>query len=746
MRVHELAKELGIPSKDILAKLQELGVDASNHMSVLDEAAVIRLRQGGVKLTKSAAPRKPAARTAVAKKEPVKAEAAPRKTEEKPAAKTVEKPAEKTPEKTAEKAPVKATAKHVPATPAPAKAAPVAKAAPAAKTAPPEAPHPPAAAEPATPVAIMVGKTLHIRGPIIVKDLADSLGMRPNKLIAELMSLNVLASINEHVDANVARKIAEKHGFVLEHERRGAEHVAVKKAPEAEKEEEDRPEDLVPRPPVVTFMGHVDHGKTSLMDRIRHTAVAKGEPGGITQHIGAYTVDVSGRRITFLDTPGHAAFTAMRARGANLTDIAVIIIAADDGVMPQTQEAIQHAKAADVAIMVAINKIDLPGANILRTRQQLQGEGLAPEDWGGTTICVPVSAQTGEGVDHLLEMLLLQADVLELRANPKRRAKGFVIEAQMEPGMGPTANLLVNTGTLKVGDAVVCGPYDGKVRALINDRGVKVMSAPPGTAIRCLGLSGVPEAGADFHVCPNDKIARAQAEIAQETLRREQATAPRKASLEDLFAQMKDSKKLELKAILKADTQGSVEAIAHALDEIKSDKISLNMVLSGTGNITENDVMLASASNAVILGFHVAREPGVDAAAKHEGVEVRLYQIIYELIDKVRDAMTGLLAPEVKEKIMGRALVKQTFPISKGGKAAGCLVTSGSVRPRFKVRVKRGNEVLYEGSILSLNRFQDSAAEVKEDQECGIRLERFSDFEENDILEFYEHEEVRQTL
>jgi translation initiation factor IF-2 len=722
MRVHELAKDLGIPSKDILAKLHELGVDAKNHMSALDDAAVAHVREAISKPAPAKAPeaKKNAAKPSAAKKESAKVETPPKKTEEAP---PPPKPAEKAPEK----APAKATAKAA----APAKE---------------KSPVPPAAAATPPPTTGAAEKIIRIRGPIIVKDLAESIGIRPNKLIAELMSLNILASINEHVDANVAKKVAEKHGFTLEHERRGTEHVAVKKSPEAETEEEDRPEDLVPRPPVVTFMGHVDHGKTSLMDRIRHTAVAKGEHGGITQHIGAYTVELSGRRITFLDTPGHAAFTAMRARGANLTDIAVIIIAADDGIMPQTKEAVKHAKAAEVAIMVAINKIDLPAANVMRVKQQLQGEGLAPEDWGGTTICAPVSAQTGEGIDHLLEMILLQADVLELKANPNRRAKGYVIEAQMEPGMGPTANLLITTGTLKVGDAIVCGPYYGKVRALINDRGAKVVSASPGTAIKCLGLSGVPEAGADFHICPNEKVARAQAQETEARLRQEQTIAPKKASLEDLFAKMEESKKQELKIILKADTQGSVEAISHALQEIKSEKISLNIVLSGTGNITENDVMLGSASNAVILGFHVAKEPGVDAAAKHEGVSIHLHQIIYEMIDKVRDAMTGLLAPEIKEKIMGHALVKQTFPISKGGKAAGCLVTSGSVRPRFKVRVKRGAEALFEGSILSLKRFQDSASEVKEDQECGIRLDKFSDFEEGDILEFYELEEITQTL
>ena len=683
MRVHELAKELSISSKELLAELQNLDIEAKSHMSSLDETGTRLMREHF---------------------QPGTAE---------------------TPEPAAEEP----------------KPEPPAEPEPAPEPAPESAPEPaPEAEKPSD------DKVIKVKGAVTVKDLADKLAVRPNELVAELMAMNVFASINERVDVNVAKKIAEQHGFELEHEKRAAEHKLIQRKAPDEEEQEDAPEDLVPRGPVVTFLGHVDHGKTSLLDKIRHTAVTAGESGGITQHIGAYTVDVSGHRITFLDTPGHAAFTAMRARGANLTDIAVIIIAADDGIMPQTREAIMHAKAAGVSLMIAINKIDLSAANVDRVKQQLQAEGMAPEDWGGEMICVQVSAETGEGIDHLLEMILLQAEMLELKANPDRRASGFVIEAQMEAGTGPTANLLITRGTLKVGDVVLCGQYHGRVRALINDHGVKVKSAGPATPVKCLGLSGVPDAGAAFRTCASDKVARTAADREAMESKDQQLAAPKKGSLEDLFAQIEETRKLELKAILKADTQGSVEAIVQSLEEIKSDKVTLNIILNSPGNITVNDIMLASASNAVILGFHVALEPGVGASAKHEGVEVHLHMVIYELIDQVRRAMLGLLEPEMKENVVGVAEVKQVFSIGKAGKVAGCMVTSGSITPRLRARVKRDDEVLFEGHITTLKHFQDEVSEVREAQECGVRLDSFADFEEGDVLEFYEMEELEQSL
>lgn len=496
----------------------------------------------------------------------------------------------------------------------------------------------------------------------------------------------------------------------------------------------------------MTFLGHVDHGKTSLLDYIRKTAVAKGEDGGITQHIGAYTVEHADRQITFLDTPGHAAFTAMRARGANLTDIAVLVVAADDGVMPQTREAVQHAKAAGVTIIAAINKIDLPAANVDRVKQQLQEMGLTPEDWGGDVICCPVSAITGKGVDHLLEMIILQADMLELKANPRQPASGYVIEARLEPGMGPTATFLVSDGTLKVGDAVVCGSTWGRVKSLINDKGHRIRTAGPASPVKVMGLTSVPEAGSEFTSCSSDREAREIAESRQAKLRMDSLTAPQRASLENLFTQMSEGSQQTLNLVLKADVKGSVEAIVQMLQGIKSDKVSLNLVLTGVGNITENDILLATASNAIVVGFHVSAEAGAKAAAKRAGVEIRLYSIIYELFDQIKEAMTGLLEPEYRQRVIGHAEVRQVFSLSKKGNVAGCMVTDGRVTSRSKVRVIRSKDVIFEGSLISLKRYQNDAAEVREGQDCGIRLDNFSDYQERDILEFYEIDKIAQAL
>jgi len=737
MRVHELASELKISSRDLLAKLRELGVEAKSHMSTVEPAAAELMREA---FAASAQKSSPLPEPATAKP----AVPAPSSAPPPPSSATQSSLHEL--EDDEEEYWIEGIRHWRKKERMPSRSELRGKGFSEKKVEPKGQRPAPKSVPPPKPETAVEGKIIRVKGPVVVRELAERLGIRPNQLITELMSMNVLASITQRVDVNVAKVIAERHGFVLEHEKRSLEHKEALKRQALEEIEEDRPEDLQPRPPVVTFLGHVDHGKTSLLDRIRNTAVAKGEYGGITQHIGAYTVDVGGRSITFLDTPGHAAFTAMRARGANLTDIAVIVVAADDGIMPQTREAIMHARAANVAIMVAINKIDLPGAQPERVKQQLQGEGLTPEDWGGNVICCPVSAITGAGIDHLLEMILLQADILDLKANYKRRARGYVIEARLEPGMGPTANLLIKNGTLKVGDAILCGPYCGRVRALINDHGVQVKAATPSMPVKCLGLSGVPEPGVEFRVCPDEKTARELACQIAESEKSRQLVVPRKVSLDTLFERIKESSRLELRVILKADTQGSVEAITTALSEIKSEKVVLKIILAATGNVTINDVMLASASDAVILGFHVAKEPGVDAACRREGVEVRLHQIIYELVDQVRDAMTGLLAPEVREKVVGRAEVKAIFPLGKTAKVAGCLVVSGNVRPRYKARVKRGDEVLYQGSILSLKHFKDSVAEVREGQECGIRLDNFNGFEVGDIIELYETEEVKQTL
>jgi len=452
--------------------------------------------------------------------------------------------------------------------------------------------------------------------------------------------------------------------------------------------------------------------------------------------------------ITFLDTPGHEAFTKMRARGANLTDIVVIVIDAVDGMMPQTREAIQHAKASGVCIMVAINKIDLRAANPDRVKQQLQGESLAPEDWGGSTIVCPVSALTGEGVNNLLDMINLQAEILELKADPKASAQGYIIEAQLETGMGPTASLLIRNGTLNLGDAIIVGPHWGKVKALIDDTGKKVKEAGPSFAVKCLGLSGVPEAGAEFIVMEDDRAARAIAEQRQQE-NREKAMAtgaPRRASLEALMQKAESGEKKELGVIIKADVQGSIEAIQHIIDGIKSTKVSVKPLLTGVGNITSNDVLLASASDAIIIGFHTSTENGVTGLAKREGIEIRLYNIIYELMDDLKNVMSGMLDPILRETAHGNVEIKQVFDLGKKGKVAGCIVRGGKVTSRSRARVRRKGDVIFEGAVSNLKRFQNDASEVREGQECGIRLDHFGDFEIGDVIEFYEVEKIAQQL
>ncbi len=638
---------------------------------------------------------------------------------------------------------------------APAEAEPVAEtvAVPGeAAPAEPEAPAAPAAAaEPeGDPNLIELKKP-----KVIVKDFAEMMGMKPNMVIAELMRMNVFASINAEIDLKIAKEIGEKHGFTVRKEEKkkalppqpkSAKKISAKQTDETP----DTPDALLPRPPVVTFMGHVDHGKTSLLDKVRNTKVTASESGGITQHIGAYTVELNDHKITFLDTPGHAAFTAMRARGANLTDIAVLVVAADDGVMPQTIEAIKHAKAAGVCIIIAMNKMDLRSANPERLKQQLQENDVMVEDWGGNIGCVPVSAETGEGIDALLERILLESEMLELKANPNKPASGFVIEAQMEPGMGPTASILVKGGTLKVGDSIICGQYWGRVKALISDQGKKVRSAGPSTAVKVLGLVNVPGAGDEFQVMSSDREAKAISEEMQaeeRTATLQGGVAPKKMSLDDLFGNAETgAEKKELKVIIKADVQGSVEAIAHSLNGIKSEKVEINIISNDVGNITVNDVMLASASDAIILGFHTGNETGTNAAAKREGVEIRLYSIIYELIEDVESAMKGLLEPELREQVIGEAEIREVFELSKKSKIAGCMVMSGRITSKASIRIKRGRDILFEGLIGSLKRFQNEAAEVRQGQECGIRPDNFTNFDIGDTIEAYTVEKITQTL
>jgi len=576
---------------------------------------------------------------------------------------------------------------------------------------------------------------------------------KPFQLIADLMSLNVFANVNQSIEEPVAREICAKNGFRfrLERRERGAGLVKTSTKKKVVLDAEDSEEDLQPRAPVVTIMGHVDHGKTTLLDVIRKSNITAGEAGGITQHIGAYTIDVPHpehpkklEQITFLDTPGHAAFSAMRARGANVTDIVILVVGADDGVMPQTMEALSHAQAAEVPMIVAVNKIDHPSANPTMARTQLQEKGVVCEEWGGETIFVDVSALKGTNVDKLLGMVLLQAEVLELKANPNRKAVGNVVESGMEAG-GPTATLLVRKGTLKVGDVMVCGNHFGKVRALVNHEGKRIKQAGPSSAVKVLGLNGVPEAGAEFNILPNEKEARTVCEEREAKQRDEAVSQKRKMTLETLFTQTKADEDKTLKLIIKADTQGSVEAIVDTINKIDSDKVQSEIVHSGVGSISESDAILASASEAVILGFHAKIDTGVGEVAKREGVQIKLYAIIYELIDEVKEAMAGLLDPLMKDVVTGQAEVRKIFELSKGGNVAGCAVTSGKI-VRGKMRVTRKNDLVYEGISHTLKHFKDEVNEVRSGMECGIRLDGFDDFKEGDIVECYTQEKIAQSL
>ena len=586
-----------------------------------------------------------------------------------------------------------------------------------------------------------------------LSDIRSAMKRKPFQLIADLMSLNVFANVNQSIEEPIARDICAKNGFRfrLERRERGAGLVKATTKKKVVLDSEDKEEDLQLRAPVVTIMGHVDHGKTTLLDVIRHSNVTAGEAGGITQHIGAYTINVPHpenpkklEQITFLDTPGHAAFSAMRARGANVTDIVILVVGADDGVMPQTMEALSHAQAAEVPIIVAVNKIDHPSANPTMARTQLQEKGVVCEEWGGETIFVDVSALKNTNVDKLLEMVLLQAEVLELKANPNRSAVGNVVESAMEAG-GPTATLLVRKGTLKVGDIMVCGNYFGKARALIDHEGKRIKEAGPSSAVKVLGLNGVPEAGAEFNIVPNDKEARNICEDRITKERDESVARKRKMTLESLFSRTQADSDKTLKLIIKADTQGSVVAIVDSINKIESDKVQSEVVHSGVGSISESDATLASASDAVILGFHAKIDTGVGEVAKREGVQIKLYAIIYELIEEVKEAMAGLLDPLMKDVVTGQAEVRKIFELSKGGNVAGCAVTSGKLL-RGKMRVVRKGDLVYEGISHTLKRFKDEVNEVRSGMECGIRLDGFDDFQEGDIIECYTQEKVAQSL
>jgi translation initiation factor IF-2 len=576
-------------------------------------------------------------------------------------------------------------------------------------------------------------RVIKISEVVTVGDLSREMGVKAGDVIKKLMSMGMMATINQVLDADTATLIANEFDHQVENVAFDADSAL-----EVEHQIEEEETALQPRPPVITIMGHVDHGKTSLLDAIRSANVTAQEHGGITQHIGAYHVQVDGRSVTFLDTPGHEAFTAMRARGAKVTDIVVLVVAADDGVMPQTVEAINHARAAEVPILVAVNKMDRPDADLERVKRGLAEYGLAAEDWGGDTVFAPVSAKTHDGIPHLLEMLLLQSDILELKANPGKLARGTIVEAKLDRGRGSVATVLVQEGTLHVGDAFVCGVFHGKVRAMIDDHGRKVEVAPPSFPIEILGLQGVPQAGDAFVAVADEAKARQVAEFRQSKQRETELVKSSKVSLEELYDQIKTGDVKELRVVLKADVQGSVEAISEALGRMSNNEVKLRVIHGSVGGITESDIMLAAASNAIVIGFNVRPESKGAALAAREGVDVRLYTIIYEVVADIRAAMEGLLEPTFREQIHARVEIRQTFNIQGAGTIAGCYVTEGKIQRGHLIRLTRDQVVVHEGKLASLKRFKDDVREVASGYECGLSIEGFQDIKQGDVIEAYE--------
>ncbi|MFC0904493.1 translation initiation factor IF-2 [Clostridium sp. MT-14] len=582
-------------------------------------------------------------------------------------------------------------------------------------------------------------ESIKIEDTITVKEFSEKIGKPSTEVIKQLIFMGVMAAINEEIDFNTAKKLGEKFNITVLREEKDIDKEAVE-----QEDEEDEDTNLEKRPPIITVMGHVDHGKTSLLDAIRKSHVTATEAGGITQHIGAYTVNINGEKITFLDTPGHEAFTAMRARGAQITDIVILVVAADDGIMPQTAEAINHCKAADVPIVVAINKIDRPGANVDKVKQGLTDYDLIPEDWGGNTICIPVSAHTKEGIDTLLEMVLLTAEMLELKANPHRNAKGTVIEAKLDKGRGAVATLLVQNGTLHIGDSVIVGNTYGRIRAMFDDKGKKIKSAGPSIPVEIFGLSEVPAAGDRFHQVKDEKTARDIAGKRKQKVREEYLQSTHKVSLENLYSQIKEGKVKELNVIVKADVQGSIEALKQSLQKLSNEEVKVRVIHGAVGAITETDVTLAAASNAIIIGFNVRPDINAQNAAEKESVDIKTYRVIYDAIEDIKAAMVGMLEPDYKEVILGKAEIRQTYKISNVGTIAGCYVVQGKVVRNSKVRIIRDGIVIFESELASLKRFKDDVKEVAEGYECGLSIDKFNDIKEGDIVEAYAMEEVKK--
>ncbi|MDE0819564.1 MAG: translation initiation factor IF-2 [Opitutales bacterium] len=782
VRIHTLAKEIGMENKELMTLLQERGHDVKTVSSTIDNISAQALRE---ELTK---------KPDVSESEPVLSETNDGKAPKPamsgsflPAAALVKSAEEVVEERRkkqeAEGKPAPAVAKErvigprqvappvapsVPETPAPKSPPPVAGPAPSppppaeeAKPAPAGAAPRPAApdlpsesevvAEPRT--AEDGSKIIELKPPIVVRDFAVQLGMKPFKLISELMKMDIFGSMNQVLEEPVAQLIAEKHGFQLDIRHRGEKaDPAVAKKEKKEKEAKEVAESMEERPPVVCILGHVDHGKTTLLDTIRNAKVADGEAGGITQHVAAYQVEHKGKKISFIDTPGHAAFSKMRERGANVTDIAILVVAADDGFMPQTEEALKFAQKAQVDIIVAINKCDVKGVNPDKVRTQMQEKGIQPEDWGGQTIAVNISALKGDGINEVLEMILLQAEVMELRASPMAKVEGVVLESQIEQGRGPTASIILQSGTLKVGAVLLCGGCYCKVRAIIDDRGENLKEAGPSSPVKVIGWTEAPEAGTTFHQVKNEKIARREVEEFIENLKKNAGSllaggeATPEATLESLFEAIESTQRKTLRVLVRADVRGSVEALCSSLSDISSEKIDLEIINSDVGQISKSDVEVAQAAGAMILGFSIGMENGVRGQAKHHGVDIYQNNIIYEMIDLVTDAMAELLDPELNEKKIGGAEVRQVFPVGKSLTVAGCMVTEGRIHRDKKARLVRKGEVIIESRVETLKRFKDDVNEVKAGYECGVRLAGFNAYEEGDLIECIEIEKIRPSL
>ncbi|MFW6410052.1 MAG: translation initiation factor IF-2 [Halanaerobiales bacterium] len=584
-----------------------------------------------------------------------------------------------------------------------------------------------------------------INPPLTVREFSEEIDYPANKIIKKLIKMGVMANVNHSLDEEAVFLLSKELGIEVKIEGESEEDNQPF-TEKVEQEVEESPEDLELRPPIVTVMGHVDHGKTTLLDVIRETRVTESEAGGITQHIGAYRVNVDGQQITFIDTPGHEAFTAMRARGAQVTDIAILVVAADDGIMPQTEEAINHAQAADVPIIVAINKIDKANAQPERVKQQLTEYQMVPEEWGGDTICVPISALQGKNIGELLEMILLLAEMEQIKANPVRKAEGVVIEAELDKGRGPVATVLVKNGTLKIGDPLLAGLASGRVRAMIDEAGNRLEEAGPSTPVEVLGFSDVPAAGDFVQVLDDEKRARKVATERKEERHQQEITQESRVSLDELYKQIQEGEVKELNVIIKADVQGSIEALREALEQLSTDEVTVNVIHTGVGAINETDVNLASASNAIIIGFNVRPGNSARKFAEKEKVEIRTYRVIYNAIEEIKDAMAGLLEPELKEEIAGRAEVREIFKVPDIGNIAGCYVKEGVINRNYKVRLIRDGVVIHEGEIDSLKRFQDDVREVKEGYECGLGIADYNDIKTGDILEIYYYREIKRTL